>query len=328
MIWIQRREFITLLGGAATAWPLGARAQHAAMPVIGFLNSGAPDLFAHLLSAFRQGLGEIGYVEGQNVTIEYRWAQGANDQLPALAADLVGRQVNVIVANAPAAPAAKAATATIPIVFVSGFDPVEYGLVMSLSRPGGNLTGITALGTELGPKRLELLHEVVPAQTVLALLVNLDGHSAEIQSRQIAAAAYARRLNLHVLHARAAHEFDAAFKNLLELGAGGLVISADAFFNSRAPEIAALALRHAVPAIYQYREFVASGGLMSYGGSLTDTYRQVGVYTGRVLKGEKPAELPVQQATKVELMLNLKTAKALGLTVPPTLLARADEVIE
>ena len=325
---MRRREFIALLGSAAVAWPLAARAQQSAMPVIGFLNSGAPDLFAHLLSAFRRGLGETGYVEGQNVTIEYRWAQGANDRLSALAADLVGRQVNVIVANAPAAPAAKAATATIPIVFLSGFDPVESGLVESLSRPGGNLTGITALGVELGPKRLELLHEVLPTRTVIALLVNPEGRSAEIQSRQIAVAAYARGLDLHVLHASAAHEFGAAFKNLSEGGAGGLVISADAFFNSRAPEIAALALRHAVPAIYQYREFVASGGLMSYGGSLTDTYRQVGVYTGRVLKGEKPAELPVQQATKVELMLNLNTAKAIGLDLPPTLLARADEVIE
>jgi putative ABC transport system substrate-binding protein len=322
-----RREFITLLGGAA-AWPLAARAQQASTPVIGFLNSGAPDLFAHLLSAFRQGLGETGYVEGGNVMIEYRWAQGANDRLPALAADLVARQVNLIVANAPAAPAAKATTTTIPIVFISGLDPVESGLVTSLSRPGGNLTGITALGTGLGPKRLELLHEMVPTQTVLALFVNPDGRSAEIQSRQIAAAAYARGLNLQVVHARAAHELDLALKNLLGLGAGGLVISADAFFNSRAPEIATLALRHAVPAIYQYREFVASGGLMSYGGSLTDTYRQVGVYTGRVLKGEKPADLPVQRATKVELIVNLKTAKALGIEVPPTLLARADEVIE
>jgi putative ABC transport system substrate-binding protein len=325
---VKRREFITLLGGAGAAWPLAARAQQQAMPVIGFLNSGAPDLFAHLLSAFRQGLGETGYVEGQNVTIEYRWARGVNDRLPALAADLVGRQVNVIVANAPAAPAAKAATGTIPIVFLSGLDPVESGLVTSLSRPGGNLTGITALGTQLGPKRLELLHEVVPTQTVLALLVNPGGRSAEIQSRQIAAAAHARGLNLHVIRARAAHEFDAALKNLLDLRAGGLVISADAFFNSRAAEIAALALRHAVPTIYQYREFAASGGLMSYGGSLTDTYRQVAVYTGRILKGEKPADLPVQQATKVELIINLKTAKALGLELPPTLLARADEVIE
>ena len=217
---MRRRDFITLLGAAA-AWPLAARAQQAPMPVIGFLNSGAPDLFAHLLSAFQQGLGETGYVEGQNVTIEYRWAQGVNNRLPALAADLVNRQVTVIVANAPAASAAQAATTTIPIVFLSGLDPVESGLVRSLNRPGGNLTGISGLGVELGPKRLELLHEVVPARAVLALLVNPSGRSAEIQARQIAAAAYARGLNLHVFHARAAHEFDAAFKNLLELGAGG-----------------------------------------------------------------------------------------------------------
>jgi putative ABC transport system substrate-binding protein len=320
---VKRREFITLLGGAAT-WPLAARAQQ---PVIGFLSSGSPDLFAHLLSAFRRGLAETGYVEGRNVTIEYRWAQGVNDRLPVLAGDLVGHQVNVIVANAPASPAAKAATASIPIVFLSGFDPVEIGLVTSLNRPGGNVTGITGLGVELGPKRLELLHEVVPAQA-LALLINPGGHSAEIQSRQIAAAADARGLNLHILHASAAHEFDAAFKKLLELRLSGLVISADAYFNSRASEIAALALRHGVPAIYQYREFAESGGLMSYGGSLTDTYRQVGVYTGRVLKGEKPADLPVQQATKVELIINLKTAKALGVEIPSTLLGRADEVIE
>jgi putative ABC transport system substrate-binding protein len=325
---MKRREFITLLGSAAAGWPLAARAQQPKWPVIGFLSSGSPDLFAHLLSAFQRGLAETGYVEGRNVTIEYRWAQGVNDRLPALAADLVGHQVNVIVANAPASPAAKAATGSIPIVFLSGFDPVEIGLVTSLSRPGGNVTGITGLGVELGPKRLELLHEVVPAQAALALLINPGGHSAEIQSRQIAAAAYARGLNLHVLHASAAHEFDAAFKKLLELRLSGLVISADAYFNSRATEIAALALRHAVPAIYQYREFAASGGLMSYGGSLTDTYRQVGVYSGRVLKGEKPADLPVQQATKVELIVNLKTAKTLGLEMPPTLLARADEVIE
>ena len=322
---IGRREFITVLGGAAVAWPLAARAQQ---PVIGFLSSGSPGLFAHLLSAFRTGLAETGYVEGRNVTIEYRWAQGVNDRLPVLAADLVGHRVNVIVANAPASPAAKAATASIPIVFLSGFDPVEIGLVTSLNRPGGNVTGITGLGVELGPKRLELLHEVVPAQAALALLINPGGHSAEIQSRQIAAAAYARGLKLHILHASAAHEFDAAFKKLLELRLSGLVISADAYFNSRVSEIAALAVRHGVPAIYQYREFAASGGLMSYGGSLTDTYRQVGVYAGRVLKGEKPADLPVQQATKVELIINLKTAKALGVQIPSTLLARADEVIE
>jgi putative ABC transport system substrate-binding protein len=264
---LRRRELVALLGGAAL-WPMVARAQQPKWPVIGFLSSGSPDLFAHFLSAFQRGLAETGYIEGQNVTIEYRWAQGVNDRLPALAADLVGHQVNVIVANAPASPAAKAVTATIPIVFLSGFDPVEIGLVASLSRPGGNVTGITGLGVELGPKRLELLNEVVPAQAALALLVNPGGHSAEIQSRQIADAAHARGLNLHVLRARTAHEFDTAFKNLLELRAGGLVISADAFFNSRAGEIAEMALRHGVPAIYQYREFAASGGLLSYGGSL------------------------------------------------------------
>ena len=264
------------------------------------------------------------------MAIEYRWAEGQYDRLPALVADLIRRQVTVIAANSPApVMAAKAATTTIPIVFATGYDPVAAGLVASLARPGGNLTGVTSLTAEVGPKRVELLHELVPTATSIALLVNpAAGPLRETISTDLQAAARTLGLQFHVLHASAVRDFDTVFATLAQLRAGGLVIGSDPFFNSQSEQLAALAIRHAVPAIYQYREFAAAGGLMSYGGSLTDMYRQVGVYTGRILKGEKPADLPVQQSTKVELIINLKTAKALGLTVPPTLLARADEVIE
>jgi len=327
---VRRREFITLLGGAA-AWPLAARAQQAAMPVIGYLGSASPNLFASRLRAFRQGLSENGYVEGRNVAIEYRWAEGHYDRIPALVADLVRRQVNVIAApgSTPAAVAARAATPTIPIVFVTAADPVAAGLVATRSRPGGNLTGVAALAVELGGKQLELLHEVVPTATAIALLVNPTSPVlAETQSRDLQATARTFGLQLHVLHARAASDFDTVFANLAQLRAGGLVIGGEALFTGGSEQLAALALRHAMPAIYQFREFAAAGGLMSYGASVIDAHRLAGVYTGRILKGQKPADLPVQQSTKVELVINLKTAKALGITFPITLLGRADEVIE
>jgi putative tryptophan/tyrosine transport system substrate-binding protein len=325
---VIRREFITLLGGAA-AWPLAARAQQPTMPVIGWLSTKAPGADPHLLAAFLRGLKETGYVEGQNVAIEYRWAYNQYDRLAALATDLVGRQVTVIAAiGSPSAPAAKAMTTTVPIVFIIGFDPVEVGLVTSLARPGGNLTGVTVLGVELGSKRLELLHELLPAANIVAALVNPSTTAAETQSTDLQTAARALGLKLHVLHASTERDLDTVFATLLQLGPGGLVVGNDPFFTTRSEQLAALALRHAVPAIFQYREFAAAGGLMSYGGNLTDHYRLTGVYTGRILKGEKPADLPVQQSTKVELIINLRTAKTLGLDVPPTLLARADEVIE
>jgi putative ABC transport system substrate-binding protein len=323
---MKRREFITLLSGAAVGWPLAARAQQPAMPVVGFLNSGSPELDAHLVRAFRRGLGESGYVESQNMAIEYHWADNQVDRLPALAADLVRRQVTVIAATGGVASAlaAKAATTAIPIVFYTGSDPVASGLVASLSRPGGNLTGVTTLGAELGSKRLELLHELVPTATLIAVLVNPINSNAET----LQAAALALGLQIHFLPARTERDLDTVFATLAQLRAGGLVIGPDGVFISRSQQLAALALRHGVPSIFQFREFAAAGGLMSYGGSNTDQYHQVGVYTGRILKGEKPADLPVQQSTKVELIINLKTAKALGLTVPQSLLARADEVIE
>jgi putative tryptophan/tyrosine transport system substrate-binding protein len=326
---IRRRKFLaTLLGGAA-AWPLAAWAQQSAMPVVGFLNTRVPGADPHLLAAFRRGLKETGYVEGQNVTIEYRWAYNQYDRLPALAADLVSHQVSVIVAiGSPSAPAAKATTTTIPIVFIIGFDPVEVGLVTSLNRPGGNLTGVTVLGVELGSKRLELLHELAPTANIVAALVNPNTPAVETQSTDLQTAARSLGLKLHVLHASSERDFDTVFASLLQLGAGGLVVGNDTFFSTRSEQLAALALRHGVPAIFQYRGFVEAGGLMSYGGDLADNYRLTGVYTGRVLKGEKPADLPVMQSTKVELIINLKTARALGLTVPLSLLGRADEVIE
>jgi putative ABC transport system substrate-binding protein len=324
---VRRREFVTLLGSAAV-WPVTARAQQSPLPVIGFLNAASPDSYAHLVRAFHQGLRDVGYVEGQNVAIEYRWAEGQYDRLPAMAADLVRRQVTLIAANSAAAVAAKAVTSTVPIVFDTGFDPIELGLVASLNRPGGNLTGVSNLNVELGPKRLELARELVPSATIIALLVNPTNPNAKSLLTDHQAAARTFGLELHVLSASNERDFDAVFANLIRLRASTLVIGADTFFISRSKQLAALALHHAVPAIFQYREFAAAGGLMSYGGSLADAYRQVGVYAGRILKGEKPADLPVQQSTKAELIINLKTAKALGIIVPPTLLARADEVIE
>jgi putative ABC transport system substrate-binding protein len=325
---LKRREFITLLGGAAAAWPLAARAQQPAMPVVGFLNGGSPD--ANRVAAFRQGLHETGYVEGHNVAIEYHWAEGQYDRLPALAADLVRRQVTVIAATStPAAIAAKAATTTTPIVFTTSSDPVQLGLSASLSRPGGNLTGATSLQIEVTPKRLEMLHELLPAAKTFALLVNPTNPYAEIVSRNLQAAARTLGLQLHILHASTERDFDTVFATLVQSRAGGLVIGGvEIFFDSRHGQLAALALRHSVPTIYQGRDFALAGGLMSYGGGTMVIYRVAGAYTGRILKGEKPADLPVQQVTKVELLINLKTARAFGLEVPPTLLARADEVIE
>jgi putative ABC transport system substrate-binding protein len=327
---VNRRDFITLVGGAAAAWPLAARAQQPAMPVVGLLSSQSPDVYAIRLRAFRQGLKDAGYVEGQNIEIEYRWAEGQNNRLPALAAELVHRQVAVIVAGGtPSAMAAKAATSTIPIVFEVAVDPVEVGLVASLNRPGGNVTGVTNLNVEVGPKRLELLHELLPTTTMIAVLANpTSPNIAEPFLRALQPVARALGLQLPVLHASADRDFDTVFATLVQMQAGALVIMPDLFFNARHEQLAALALRHALPAIAQYRPFVAAGGLMSYGADATDNHRLVGRHVGRVLKGEKPADLPVVQSTKVELIINLKTAKALGLTVPLPLLGRADEVIE
>jgi putative ABC transport system substrate-binding protein len=330
MLDMRRRAFITLLGGAAAAWPLAARAQQPAMPVLGFVNPTSAQGFARPLSAFLKGLAETGYVEGRNVAIEYRWAEFQNDRLPAMVADLVRRQVSVIAATStPAALAAKAATTTIPIVFEIGSDPIQLGLVGSLSRPGGNTTGVTQLVQEVTPKMLELLHELLPTAHVMALLVNPTAPAlAQTYTSEVLAAAHSLGLELHVLNASSERDFNGVFSRLIELRAGGLVIGAEALFTSHSEQLAALAAHYGVPTIYKGREFAAAGGLMSYGSDITDSYRLAGIYAGRVLKGEKPADLPVQQATKIELYINLKTAKALGITVPLPVSGRADEVIE
>jgi putative ABC transport system substrate-binding protein len=327
---MRRRDFIALLGGAAAAWPLAARAQHPAIPVIGYLSSRSPGASKYLADAFRKGLGETGFVEGQNVAIDFRYVDGQFDRLPALAADLVARRVSVIFADSVASvTAAKAATASIPIVFQVGADPVAAGMVASLSRPGGNVTGVTNLSVEVAPKRLELMHELIPGASDFAMLVNPANPGTEtIYLRAFRGVADSLGLKLQLLNARNDREIDEAFATLPGLRTGGLVIEADAFFTNRSEQLAALALRHAIPSIYQFREFAAAGGLMSYGGSITDSHRAVGVYVGRILRGEKPADLPVQQSTKVELIINLRTAKIIGITVPLSLVYRADEVIE
>ena len=325
---MRRRELMLLLGGAMTA-ARALRAQQKAMPVIGFLSGGSPGPAAPIAAAFRQGLSETGYVEGQNVAIEYRWAEGRYDRLPALAADLVGRKVDVIAAGgAPFGTRGEKRDLDDPDRLHIVGDPVAAGLVASLARPGGNLTGVSILTVELMPKRLELLSELVPQAGVIALLVNPNNPNAERMIRDVQEAARAKGVQLHILKAGTEGEIDAAFATLVQLHAGALVVGTDPFFISRREQLVALAARHAVPAIYEWREFVAAGGLISYGPSLTAVYRQVGIYAGRILKGAKPADLPVQQPTTFELVVNLKTAKALGLTVPPSILARADEVIE
>jgi ABC-type uncharacterized transport system substrate-binding protein len=328
---IRRRELVFALGGAAAAWPLAARAQQPALPVIGFLNSSSSSgVYARMLVAFRQGLNEAGYIEGRNVTIEYRWAEGQSDRLPELAGDLVGRKVTVIAATTTqAALAAKAATATIPVVFEMAGDPVQLGIIAALNRPGGNVAGVTNLNIEVTPKRLELLHEVIPTATTFALLINPSNPTlAEPTTRDIRASARTLGVQLHVVSATTDNEIDDAFASLTNLRAGGLVIGGDQFFSSRIERLASLAVRYAVPAIYLWREFAVAGGLMSYGSQTMDAYRLTGIYVGRVLNGEKPADLPVQQATKVELYINPKTAKTLGITIPLSLSGRADVLIE
>jgi putative ABC transport system substrate-binding protein len=326
---MRRREFITLVGCAA-AWPLAARAQQLSA-IIGFLSPGSPEQQGGFVTAFRKGLSEGGYVEGRNVAIEYRWAEGENDQLPELAAELVRRKVSVIftAGSAPAALAAKSATSTIPVVFFTGSDPVQTGLVESLRHPGGNLTGITNLNVELGSKRLELLHEAVSAARRIGFLIN-PSNSATTKTilRNMEAAGRALGVEVSVLNVSSEHEFDSAFATLSKMKIDALAITADALFTNRRKQLAVLSMRFAIPAIYQTREFVATGGLMSYGAVISEGYRLGGVYTSRILKGEKPADLPVQQSTKIELILNLKTARTLGVSFPLSLLGRADEVIE
>ena len=325
---MKRRTFIAGLGSVA-AWPVVARAQQAAIPVIGLLNASSSEAYARELAAFRQGLNEGGYVEGRNVAIEYRSADGQYERLPAFAADFVRRQVRVIasIGGIASALAAKDATTTIPIVFEVGADPVETGLIPSLSRPGGNVTGVTNLNVELGPKKLELLHELIPTATIIGLLLNSANPSSEIASKDMQAAARSLGVELHVQRASTEREIDGIFASLIQSRVGGLVIGPDPFFTGRIEQLVALTVRHAIPAIYN-REFAVAGGLIGYGGSLTDAYRMAGVYTGRVLAGAKPADLPVQQSSKVELVINLKTAKTLGITFPIAILVRADEVIE
>jgi putative ABC transport system substrate-binding protein len=331
MLGISRRDLIALLGGSAATWPFMARAQQSAIPLIGFLAAESADLYAARLRAFHEGLRETGFVEGGNVALEYRWAEGRYDRFPALLADLISRKVAVIVAVAgnPPALAAKAATSTIPILFVTSDDPVATGLVASLSRPSGNITGVTSLAVELGAKQLEVLHELVPRARTIALLVNpTNPNRADTLSRELQAVARIRRVELHVIQAGSESDLDTAFATLPGLRADALVVGADPFFNSRPQQLAALAARYATPTMYPFRDYVAAGGLISYGDSVTDSFRRVGGYAVRILKGEKPADLPVQRSTKIELFINLKTSNTLGITVPVTLLGRADEVIE
>ena len=327
---MRRREFITLLGGGGISLPQVARAQQPVMPIVGFLNGASPGGYAPMVAAFLQGLKESGFVEGQNVTIEYRWAEGRMDRLPAMAADLVHRNVAVIAGtSAPGALAAKAATTTIPIVFETGEDPVKLGLIASLNHPGANITGVTQLNAVVAPKRLELLHDLVPTATIMALLVNPANRTvAESQSSEMLSAAGTLGIELHVLNATGERDFDAVYRKLVQLRAGGLVAGADTFLDSLSKPLGVWVASHAVPAVGAFHDFASAGGLASYGGSITDSYRLAGVYTGRVLEGEKPADLPVQQGTKIELVINLKAAKALGITVPLSLSGRADEVIE
>ena len=327
--YIRRRKFLATLGGAATAWPLGARAQQAAMPVIGFLNSGTREGFAHFLAAFHQSLNQAGFVEGRNLAIEYRWAEGQYDRLTALAADLVRRQVTVIAATTtPAALAAKAATSMIPIVFTSAADPVTVGLVASLSRPGGNATGVTNYLTDLGAKRLELLHQLVPKANTIGMLVNPNYPDIESQRKDVEEAARKFGQRVHVVNAASVDDFDKVLATLVQLNVSALLVTTDAVFLSRRDRLVGLVAHYALPAVYAQRDFVEVGGLMSYAASVADGYRQAGIYVGRVLKGAVPADLPVVQPSKFDFLINLKTAKALGLTIPSTLLALADEVIE
>jgi putative ABC transport system substrate-binding protein len=327
---LKRRELLKLVGGAAATWPLAARAQQPAMPVIGFLSSRSPGESAGVIAAFRRGLDETGFIEGRNLAIAFRWAEGRYDRLPALAAELIELRVAALLAagGPPAALAAKAATATIPIIFSAANDPIALGLVASLNRPGGNVTGMAMFTSGLGAKNVGLLRELMPAAAAIAYLVNSSNPSAEIYAQEAVAAARALGVAVPVLNASTDHELDEAFASLARLGAGGLVVPGEPFFGSQRDRIVALAGRYAVAAIYNFREYVMAGGLMSYGTSLPDSYRRAGIYVGRVLKGEKPSDLPVMQPTKFELVLNLRTAKALGLEVPAKLLALADEVIE
>jgi ABC-type uncharacterized transport system substrate-binding protein len=324
----RRREFITLVSGAAVAWPLTARAQQAAMPVVGFLNTASADSYPYLAAAFRQGLAEYGYAEGRNVAIEYRWADNRYDRLPTLAADLVHRRASVIAATAGSVRAAKTATAEIPIVFNTAGDPVADGTVSSLNRPGGNVTGVTSLNSELGPKQLQLLQEVLPKATIVGALINPNSPNVETWSSNVQGAARALGLQVHILKAGTERDIDTAFTKLLQLRVDGVVMPSSPLFTGRIGQLATLTIRHAVPAIYGYGAFARAGGLMSYGASIAESYRLVGAYVGRILKGEKPSDLPVQQATKVELIINLTTAKVLGINIPVPILGRADEVIE
>jgi putative tryptophan/tyrosine transport system substrate-binding protein len=327
---IGRRQFISTLGGAAVALPLAARAQQQVLPVIGFVNAASPRTYTRQVSAFLKGLSEAGYVDGNNVVIEYLWAEDRNDRLPAMVADLIHSKVAVIAATStPAALAAKAAATTIPIVFETGADPVRLGLVANLNRPGGNVTGVTQLTQEVAPKLLEMLHELIPSAHVMALLVNpADPALAESTARDLLAPAHSLGLELQVLNASSERDFEGVFAKLTEMRAGALVIGGEALFSSHSEQLAVLATRHGVAAVYKGREFAAAGGLMSYGSDIADSYRLAGNYTGRILKGDKPADLPVQEATKIELIINLKTAKALGITIPLPLQGRADELIE